>query len=500
MSKRGALQQIIKQLSHREWYHQRFDGSPMFIYIIADAETRTEARKPKGTEARVRVCFFESEKADWYLDMADVQRGADAMIQKAKQDTVCRLSTRLIQKWKKDEYTFEKLFEQSKKIALHDLSDRALYAWYKKTYTAAVRRLTSSSVIDHFALGTDRYVADLIKKEAGPFHRESEFTEIFSTATAPVHQSFINEAEIALMKIALLPKRQQPKALEKYQRNYFWIHNNYTSAHILSVDDLAKEVTEWAKSSKSDLKKKITFLQGTPSRNTAKKKKLFSRYHFSSELRSLLKISEDFTRWQDERKRATYFNIHIGSGILTEMAERRSTDSTLTKYVLPTEVEGWFLRGRIQVSVLQERKKGCAFVVSKIGCELLTGRDAVVLRQALLPRKDQEEISDFRGLSASTGRVSGTVRIVRSVTEVGKVKKGDILVAVMTRPDYIMGIKKAAAIVTNEGGITCHAAIVSRELGIPCVIATKIATEVLHDGDIVDVNANHGVVKITKRA
>jgi len=69
----------------------------------------------------------------------------------------------------------------------------------------------------------------------------------------------------------------------------------------------------------------------------------------------------------------------------------------------------------------------------------------------------------------------------------------------MTRPDYITGIRQAAAIVTNEGGITCHAAIVARELGIPCVIATKIATEVLKDGDIVEVNANHGVVTLLNK-
>jgi pyruvate,water dikinase len=61
-------------------------------------------------------------------------------------------------------------------------------------------------------------------------------------------------------------------------------------------------------------------------------------------------------------------------------------------------------------------------------------------------------------------------------------------------------MKKAAAIVTNEGGITSHAAIVSRELGIPCVIGTKIATEVLHDGDLVEVDANHGKVIVLERA
>jgi len=97
-----------------------------------------------------------------------------------------------------------------------------------------------------------------------------------------------------------------------------------------------------------------------------------------------------------------------------------------------------------------------------------------------------------------TGKATGTVKIVKSVKEMGKVNAGDILVAVMTRPDYIPAMKKAAAIVTNEGGVTCHAAIVSRELGIPCIIGTKIATDVLKDGMQVEVNANHGWVKIIK--
>ncbi|OGI35302.1 MAG: hypothetical protein A2407_02495 [Candidatus Moranbacteria bacterium RIFOXYC1_FULL_44_8] len=78
-------------------------------------------------------------------------------------------------------------------------------------------------------------------------------------------------------------------------------------------------------------------------------------------------------------------------------------------------------------------------------------------------------------------------------------KKGDILVTTMTTPDYIVALRKASAVVTDEGGMTCHAAIVSRELKIPGIVATKIATKVLHDGDLVEVRANHGVVKILKR-
>ena len=68
----------------------------------------------------------------------------------------------------------------------------------------------------------------------------------------------------------------------------------------------------------------------------------------------------------------------------------------------------------------------------------------------------------------------------------------------MTTPDMVPIMKKAAAFVTDEGGITCHAAIVSREMKKPCIIGTKIATKILHDGQLVEVDANRGIVKIIK--
>ena len=70
----------------------------------------------------------------------------------------------------------------------------------------------------------------------------------------------------------------------------------------------------------------------------------------------------------------------------------------------------------------------------------------------------------------------------------------------MTRPEFMPLAKKALAIVTDEGGITSHAAVISRELGIPCIVGTKLATQVLHNGDLVEIDANRGMVKILKRA
>jgi pyruvate,water dikinase len=100
----------------------------------------------------------------------------------------------------------------------------------------------------------------------------------------------------------------------------------------------------------------------------------------------------------------------------------------------------------------------------------------------------------LNGLAASPGVSSGKAKVVRNVAQINKVEKGDILVAPMTSPDWVPTMKKSRAIITDEGGVTCHAAIVSRELGIPCVVGTEKATEILGDGNQVTVNGYDGVV------
>ncbi len=100
----------------------------------------------------------------------------------------------------------------------------------------------------------------------------------------------------------------------------------------------------------------------------------------------------------------------------------------------------------------------------------------------------------MKGLGASPGIGTGPVRIVRSPEEIAKVQKGDVLVAEMTTPDYVMGMKRAVAILTDSGGSTCHAAIVSRELGVPCIVGTREATKLLKDGQVITVDAKRGIV------
>lgn len=89
----------------------------------------------------------------------------------------------------------------------------------------------------------------------------------------------------------------------------------------------------------------------------------------------------------------------------------------------------------------------------------------------------------------------GIVRLVFGKNDFSRFRTGEILVTEMTRPDFVPILKKAGAIITDEGGLTCHAAIVSRELGIPCVVGTRIATKALKNGDRIEVDADTGMVR-----
>lgn len=106
-----------------------------------------------------------------------------------------------------------------------------------------------------------------------------------------------------------------------------------------------------------------------------------------------------------------------------------------------------------------------------------------------------ENSSKISGRSASSGIVKGRAVLVLSSDDLSKVKKDSIIISTMTSPEFVVVMEKAKAIVTDEGGMSSHAAIVSREMGIPCIVGTENATKILKDGDLIEVDANEGIVR-----
>jgi len=161
------------------------------------------------------------------------------------------------------------------------------------------------------------------------------------------------------------------------------------------------------------------------------------------------------------------------------------------------------LRGKLKVSAkeLSARRDYCAYVYYEnrfiYGSEVDKYLKLWTEKAPALPAENNLKL--LEGMPACLGKtgnwVYGEVKIINSSADMVKMKDGDILVSIATTPDILPAMKKAAAIVTDHGGITCHAAIVSRELNIPCLIATKYATKVFKDGDKVIVCPRHNYIK-----
>jgi len=109
--------------------------------------------------------------------------------------------------------------------------------------------------------------------------------------------------------------------------------------------------------------------------------------------------------------------------------------------------------------------------------------------------KEHNDIKELKGIGVSKGKVKGSVKVINNLYNLENIEEGIILVTHMTRPQFNDKIMKCKAIITNEGGILCHAAILAREHGIPCIVGTNIATEILKDGDLIEVDAEKGIVK-----
>ena len=151
-------------------------------------------------------------------------------------------------------------------------------------------------------------------------------------------------------------------------------------------------------------------------------------------------------------------------------------------YDSPQDIEWSFDHDTKELYILQSRP-------------ITTLKDEKEMEDNSSEGNETEELKTLaRGLSASPGIARGKVILIEDMDELAKVKEGNILVTAMTNPDMVPAMRKAKAVVTDEGGRTCHAAIVSRELGIPCIVGAGDATELLKDGKVVTVDATRGVV------
>jgi phosphohistidine swiveling domain-containing protein len=194
--------------------------------------------------------------------------------------------------------------------------------------------------------------------------------------------------------------------------------------------------------------------------------------------------------------------------ILNEIAEKNSCTYRQIVDLTPEELIAAIQHPDKQLSVSSEiigaREHEFFNTVTDDGVEVVLttlDQEYAVIKNIYIKKADDSHVKSgiLKGIGASLGKVTGSVRVISSSKEFGDFKLGEILVAAETSPTFVPLMRMSAAILTGKGGITSHAAIVSRELGKPCIIAIKDVTKILKNGDIVEVDADKGIIKFLSK-
>lgn len=327
-------------------------------------------------------------------------------------------------------------------------------------------------------------------------------------------ETFINRYRQELLKIAIkhasiklnsvdeiLQNVEIKSELEKIQTAFHWIKNNYKNVKALPLSFFVEQFWELISDATIDYAKELSELEAFSNNHHQACAEIKNNGVFDLEDYEKLLWLGKIAWWVDRRKEYNLIaNYYIGKH-LEWLCDKHQFVYEEVAFLLPWELDE-VMAGKktIKDYDIAGRKSEGLYFRDIDGQELfLTGPMAKDLWLEINPPIKLDETKEIKGMVAYGGKVRGIVRVIMDPHNPGEFNAGDILVTGMTRPDFLSLMKQASAFVTDEGGITCHAAIVSRELKRPCLVGTKIATQILHDGDEVEVDADQGVVTIINK-
>lgn len=328
-------------------------------------------------------------------------------------------------------------------------------------------------------------------KEKAVFNQERElFLEICV---------YINNNFTRYNKNKILSDNSFKKLADRYKQNFYWFKTDFYNAKIITdkvlLDDVLKEIRATGIKQIEDelLKIKKTF------KNLhSKKKKLLKSVRLDKEDKDDLIFAEKIFYWFDMRKLGMMKHLYYLFLLMQDIAEVFDMKyAELSLYSLE-EIDDLFQKNKKlpkdtinirnkSIFTVYEKGNKVSFFYGKVADEMLN----------LALKLDKSRIQGIVASKTKEKKILGKVRIINDPSK-EKFKKGEILVTSMTRIEYVPYMRIAKAIITNEGGMACHAAIVSRELGTPAIIGTKNATKVLKNGQKVEMNLENGEIKVIK--
>lgn len=327
---------------------------------------------------------------------------------------------------------------------------------------------------------------------------KQKFTDVdFSIMTTPIELTTLDNERIDFLNIVISNNFDK---LAEHQAKYGWIGAS-EDKHPWGLDFFQKQFQSL---SKKQAEKELEMKKNN--RKELHNNQLNIETKSDSETIYLCNVVRKIAHLRLESRLNWARADRLINKMLSDIAIRFGTTFEDIQFYNENDILGLIDGRKLDDSILSKRKQAYAFKYDETSFNEYAGEEDVrLLEEAEGVGFKQVNLNIIKGNIANKGVARGHVKIINAFVEnqteaSEKMKAGDILVTGMTRPHLMPAILKAAAIVTDEGGITSHAAIVSRELKKPCIIGTKIATKVLKDGDLVEVDANSGNVIIIKRA
>ncbi|MDO8579300.1 MAG: PEP-utilizing enzyme, partial [bacterium] len=469
-------------LNASTWTYKGFHGVLHTFFPVG--QTGGAMQNFFGDSSKITIFFVENDYVHWYWNDNELTRIREEFFEKLKTDS--KYLAKLQKEWQSKIANFETITSSIDSTDLTRLSDEELAGLYDRFFAAYVEQFSYFMVLgDAISMHADRYLVPEFEKVLG-----ADFSAIFPELISTKHLSFIEEEAAGRKKLVGIFKESgtiSDELLKEHAHKYFYIQNNYARATRLDENDFLAFIKE-------DVGKPLPEKLISEKKKTDKEK-LIKQYHLSDWHKTLIYVMDEFFEIQDTRKKYVLISNYYQFNFLKEAERRSGIPFNLLRYSIYPEYRA-ILNKTVSTDQLFKRSEVCMCVHEGLNYQILSGEPARTTLKFFQDKGVGESKKELKGLIASKGIARGKVKIILKIHDMINMEKGDILVSSMTRPEMTPAMKLAAAIVTDEGGVTSHAAIVSRELGIPCIIGTKQATHILKDGDLVEVDADSGIVRI----
>lgn len=462
--------------------------APVFKGVLRLSE------KPQKTFFARTLYVNIGPKLWWAWDSKELKKIADYLIKAAAKKITAEKIFRGYEKYGR------RALEAVEKIRKTDLSKlsnrqiRELYDYLEENAAEAQGLL--GLYIDAIDAYFEDFLIEKIRLERPDFDNE-KIKNVYGEISVSPYSTYVSQQEKRLIEAALSRKSSDFLAGKIYEE-FWWSNLGWESLEPRLVGYFKKQIEKLRR--QKGLEKKLREDELRKEKIIRLRSSLIKKYGFSKEISYWLGIADRYAYFHDLRKESQAKMVYVINLLMREAAKRLKISLADMEWCWPQEVRDALGGKKLDLDEIRRRKKAVCVLAQKRKIWHWSGQEALKrFEKELGGKKDPLVLTEFKGMAVRGGLVRGRAKVCAGSAEaLAKVKKGDILVCGMTVPDCVPAMKKAAAIVTDEGGITCHAAILSRELGVPCVVGTKIATQVLKDGDMVEVDAEKGIVKIIK--